>query len=166
MDIVFNLLVRCYRNEKSTNEILPYEEELMTYLKKNLPKQISYMESVKNLPVFKLIYEQEIERIKYFMNGYLIRRMEKINSNFQIKKEFLSEYELEYYRKLIEIYKKEDVYIEENFKNEEFVGIISNVDRKQVVVDGRAIELQNGEFLIVPLNDVIDLVYNNEVSLV
>lgn len=166
MDVVFNLLVRSYQNEKSTKETLPYEEDLMEYLKTNLPKQISYAQSIKQPSIFKFIYEQEIERLKYFMNGYLITRMEKMNENHQINKDFLSKYELEYYEKIIGIYKREDVFIEDSWQNNEFVGIISNVDGKQILVDGESLELQAGEFLIVPLKDIIDLVYSNDVFLI
>lgn len=159
-------LIQAYRNEKCTRELLPYAEDVMEFLRKNLPKQIEYAESLKNTSVIKSIYEQEIERVKYFMNEYIIARMKKINQNFGVDKRMLSSYELEYYNTIYNLYKEEDVFVEEEWKSEEFVGFISLVDNENVVLDHNPVELRVDGFFVAPFKDVVSLLHKNEIYLV
>lgn len=160
-------LIRTYRNEKHTKQLLPYNKRLMEFTKRALPKQIEYAESLKGFNILKTIIDQEIETIKYYTNEYLVIRMEKMNKNFFLDQTLLSDFENEYYESVLNLYKAEDVFVEEQVNDEnEFVGFISLVDNKNVVLDMEAVVLMFGDFFVAPLRDVIDLLLKNEIYLI
>lgn len=159
-------LIRAYRNEKCTKEILPYEKRVMAFLEKNLPKQIEYAASIKKKPALKGIYEQEIERVKYFMKEYIITRMKKISQNLNVDETMLSSFEIEYRNAMYSIYKQEDVFVPCKWINNEFVGFVSIVDNNHVVLDGNPVEMRQGDFFVGQLRDAIEMLYKHSIYLV
>lgn len=159
-------LIRAYRNERSTKELLTYERKIMLFLSKNLPRQSEYAESVKKHPALKSIYEQEVERVKYFMKEYVLARMRKINQNFYVDTSLLSESEALYCDALRDMYRTGDVLVDTRWTNNEFVGFISLVNNKNIFLDSNSVELKQGDFFVAPLRDVIDLLHRNEIYLV
>lgn len=63
-----------YQNEINSPEILPYKD-----LTRNVKEQKEKMKSVKG--VIKTIYEQDFERMNYFIVKYLKARLSKMNAN-------------------------------------------------------------------------------------
>lgn len=166
MRSLIDSLIKAYRNEKCTGELLPYAENVMDFLQKNLPKQIDYANSIKKAHVIKSIYEEEIERVKYFMREYIIARMRKINRGFNIDKRLLSNHEERYYISIADLYREKDIFVECEWESQEFVGFISLVESENVVIDHNSVELRVGDFFVAPLKDVVSLLYRNEIYLV
>lgn len=159
-------LIRAYRNEKCTKEMLPYERRVMDFLEKNLPKQIEYAASLRKAPVLKSIYEQEIERVKYFMKEYIITRMKKISLNFNVDDSMLSPSEIVYRNAMYSICRQEDVFVPCRWTNNEFVGFVSVVDNNHVVLDGNPVEMRQGDFFVGQIRDVIEMLYRHSIYLV
>lgn len=159
-------LIRAYRNEKCTKEILPYERRVMDFLGKNLPKQIEYAALLRKTSALKGIYEQEIERVKYFMKEYIIARMKKISQNFNVDDSMLSSSEIVYRNAMYSIYQQEDIFVPCKWKNSEFVGFVSVIDNNHIVLDGNPVEMREGDFFVGQIRDVIEMLYRHSIYLV
>jgi GINS complex subunit 4 len=159
-------LIRIYKNEKNTMTLLPYDKDVTDTLKHIIPKQIEYMSRIKSNTVIKFVYEQDLERVKYFMKEYLKARLSKIESNFFVRRDHLSQEEAAFLDKIIEIYKKRGIYHESSINSKECVGFIVLCDRKMVQIDGNLIEIHKGDFFVAALADVIDLLYSGEIALI
>ncbi|RVD93092.1 Sld5 domain protein [Tubulinosema ratisbonensis] len=165
MKKAIELLITHYQNEKNTEEILPYNQEIIDFYQKTIPILTNHMISLTN-PIVKSIIEQELERTKYFLKNYLLTRLKKISLKMKINLEFLSEAEKIFYEKMINFYKEEDIFVDEESVCDEIVGFISNVSNKRVMLDGKPVELKQGDFFICNVKDVIELVYENEINLI
>ncbi|KAJ3119422.1 DNA replication complex GINS protein SLD5 [Nowakowskiella sp. JEL0407] len=75
-------LIRAWICERCAPEILPYKKHLLDNLLEMIEVQVCNIESFENSDAdtaFKIIlYQQEIERIKYIIRGYLRSRLKKI----------------------------------------------------------------------------------------
>lgn len=159
-------LIQAYRNEKCTKEILPYERRVMDFLEKTLPKQIDYAASLRKTSALKSIYEQEIERVKYFMKEYIITRMKKISLNFNVDDSMLGPSEIVYRNTMYSIYRQEGIFIPCKWTNSEFVGFVSVVDNNHVVLDGNPVEMRPGDFFVGQIRDIIEMLYRHSIYLV
>ncbi|KAF7684809.1 DNA replication complex GINS protein sld5 [Astathelohania contejeani] len=162
-------LIISYKNEKSTTRILPYIENTINNLSILIKKQTEYINSFKQYSLLKSIYEQELERVKYFLKEYLLTRIKKIENNLFIEREHLSSHELVYLDGLIELYKCRDIYIEPPSQlptNEECVGFVVKKSIGEILIDGHPVNMEKGDFFVAAIDDVIHLLYNNDIELI
>lgn len=160
-----DILITQYQNEKNTEEILPYSSEIVDFYEKAIPSLTSHMNSLTNT-IVKSIIEQELERVKYFLKEYLMIRAKKIFLRMKIKTEFLSEKENLFHQKMVDLYKNEGIFVDEKSVSSEVVGFISNISNKNILLDNKEVELKEGDFYIANIQDVLELLYNNEINLV
>lgn len=163
---VLSDLVTAYQNEKCTKTLLPYASALVDHFLSLVHRQTEFINSLE-MSLIRNIYELEVERVKYFVKEYIQTRLRKINSNLYVDHSLLSEGELVFYKKYIGLLKEEDIYIEEQRKEKgcEFVGFYCLGGINGVKIDGNVLEVFEGDFLVAPLDDVLELLKNNEIVL-
>ncbi|KAG5859266.1 GINS Sld5 subunit domain-containing protein [Encephalitozoon hellem] len=161
-----NDLILAYRNEKAAKRLLPYASRPVEYFLDAISRRI---EEVKSLgkTIARNIYELELERVKFFIKEYIQVRLKKLSTNLYLDKSLLSEREVSFYDKYIDLLKGRDIYIaEQKFpKRNEFVGFYCCSDINGVMIDGELLEMFKGDFFVAPLDDVMDLLRRNEIIL-
>lgn len=157
-----------YRNEKNTRKLLPYREETVSHLRELIKSQEEYVGSLREHKLLKALYEQELERIKYVLTDYLKIRLMKLQKDFYVDSEYLSEYERVFYQKLVEKFKEYDVFVEqkEEYNDYECVGFIALVDIGNIVIDGNRVDVLAGDFFVAQLADVKHLLLDRKIMLV
>lgn len=164
VDVFFNL----YRNEKNTCRLLPFNEEIISELRSEISRQLEFIEETKDFKQLKAIYEQELENIKYFLADYIKVRLDKIHKNLYLDESLMSENERLFYKKLKEQYKKLDIYVEQTEKYQDFecVGFIAQTDIGNVLIEGDSVDISDGDFFVVKLTEVDDLLQEGKILLV
>ncbi|ELQ76138.1 putative alpha-helical protein, potentially involved in replication/repair, partial [Trachipleistophora hominis] len=124
--------------------------------------------TLKEHKLLKSLYEQELERVKYILTDYLRVRLIKLQNNFYVNTEYLSEYEKVFYQKLVEKFKEYDIFTEQNEEYVDFecVGFIALVDIGKVIIDGNSVDVLAGDFFVAQLADVKHLLLDRKIMLV
>ncbi|KAM0678875.1 GINS complex subunit [Binucleata daphniae] len=159
-------LITAYTNEKNVKNILPYKNEIVTKIKKMLNYQKKYIENTKFEDAYEIIYEQDYERVAYFLQEYLKIRFKKIRKDLCVKKEYLANEEKVFLDGYIEITKKHGYFVEEEAKKiKEYVGFVVLCESKNVMMDGNEILMREGDIFVCALQDVHALLINDEIML-
>ena len=166
MKLDLNLLITAYINEKATTKILPYKsivDDFIFHIKFKCDADIKPINTDLNE-----LREIEINRIKYFIKGYLHCRLDKIRTNIFINDSFLNLKEKIFRSKYLMLLEDYNLPIDESKSTSdvEFVGFIVNKNTEKVILDGEIIDLIIGDFYISNIDDIFDKLLSNVISLV
>ncbi|KAM0686505.1 DNA replication complex GINS protein SLD5, partial [Conglomerata obtusa] len=157
-------LVSAFINENNTKDLLPYKHNMIEELKVTLLNQQKYIKKInKSNSVIKSIYEQDYERVAYFLQEYLKIRLKKIAKNFFIDKNLMSGVEIEFSKGVIELSKENEFYQETSFLNNEYVGFVVLCESKNILIDGNEILMREGDVFVCALDNVKQMLLDNEI---
>ncbi|KRH95101.1 hypothetical protein M153_3100028061 [Pseudoloma neurophilia] len=157
-----------YRNEKNTRRLLPFQTEILDKLKQEIDEQAEYIKQIKDAKQYKVIYEQELENIKYFYIDYIKTRLIKIQKDFYLDEYLMSKNEAVFYNKFLDYFKSSDMYVEEGESqpNFECVGFIAKEDIGNVMIENNSIDISIGDFFVVKYVEIEDLLLQGKIVLV
>lgn len=167
-------LIFIYKNEKNTNQLLKYPNNIINKTKDILFNQLEFIK-INQLNIewidFLNIYELEYERYNYFLSQILITRLRKIIKYIysdDLINEFLSENELNFRKKyinLMELNSFNDEFNKNDLKNE-IIAFICTYNIGMYLIDGNEICLKEGEFYVCSINDVEKLIHDGSIEIV
>lgn len=157
-----------YQNEKNTIYLLPCRSKIISELKQEILSQTEYLSELTHDKQYKVLYEQELENINYFLVDFIKIRLEKIQKNFYIDESFMSVNEAKFHKKLINRFKDLDIYVksESKYNDREYVGFIAQEDIGNVIIEGNSVDISIGDFFVVKFSEIEDLLKEGKVLLV
>ncbi|KAM0673708.1 DNA replication complex GINS protein SLD5 [Gurleya vavrai] len=165
MSLITNLIT-AFTNEKNTKDLLYYKTDLIEEIKKILKYQKNYIEKIdKKNKILKSIYEQDFERVAYFLQEYLLVRLKKITKNFEIFEEKLSVEEKIFKGEMVNLAVKNEFYHKSEFVNNEYMCFVVVCDNKNIIIDGNDILMREGDIFVCALEDVKHMLIENEIIL-
>lgn len=168
MNPFFEEFFRSYQNEKNTNRLLPPKSKIISEIKQEIKSQTEYLDELTDGKQYKVIYEQELENIKYFLVDYIKIRIEKIQKDFYIDETFMSENEAIFHKKLVNRFKDLDIYVNSENKelDHEYVGFIAQEDIGNVMIEGNSVDISCGDFFVVKFSEIENLLKDRKIILV
>ena len=164
-------LIFIYKNEKNTNQLLKYPQELVDTLKIHLNNQLGLIKNLKDSE-FKNVYELEYERYNYFLSQILFTRISKIMKYVYSEEEssrLLSKSEKEFRMKYVELMGlkgMDEVEFERNDLKDEVVAFICTYDVGMYLIDGNEVVLKEGEFYVCSVSNIKGLIDDGSIELV
>ncbi|OAG31851.1 hypothetical protein NEDG_00326 [Nematocida displodere] len=165
-----------YLNERSTERMLPYNEDLVERVLFLLSRQKARLEAVRQASkVLEHIYRVEIERVEWLVTEYLLIRLEKLRSNFYLEEYAnLSEAEQTYHQAYTRLNQDANIFISEEdipdrVKKQPkpaYAGIYVLEDIPDAVIDNEPLSLSADDFLIANVRTISHLIDSMQVLIV
>ncbi len=157
-------LIKAYINEKSTQKLLPYNNIIDEFnsLLKNTNNECDRVEE----RIVRTVKELEAQRIKYYVKEYILHRFRKIKKNIFLSENLMSEQEIIFYRKYLQLLSEQNVLTSQFAEKIEYVGFYCTNNLKNIKIDDEIAEISEGDFLVANIEDVIEYLISGHILLV